>query len=86
MRYHDKIDQIEGHVKALKHRLDAGQIARISEHARAIAMCCWDLLEYTAEDVAIAGHKAAQSGGADCPIEDDDWLDDRLAQRYEPPR
>ena len=30
--------------------------------------------------------QAMWSGGADCPLEDDDWLDDRLAQRYEPPR
>ena len=59
-RYHDKIDQIEGHVRSLRHRLDAKQIALISEHARAIAMCCWDLLEYTAEDVGIAAYKAVK--------------------------
>jgi hypothetical protein len=58
-KYHDKIDQIEGHVRALRMRLDAGQIARISEHARALAMGCWDLLEYTAEDVGITAYKAA---------------------------
>jgi hypothetical protein len=67
-KYHDKVEQIEGHVRALRMRLDAGPTARVSEHARAIAMCCWDLLEYTAEDVGVATYKAenraaARSGG-----------------------
>ena len=58
-KYHDKVEQIEGHVRALRMRLDAGPTARVSEHARAIAMCCWDLLEYVSEDVGVATYKAA---------------------------